>query len=74
MGTHYRIFIRARNDAGLSNPSAVLRLLAGVVPSAPLNFITVYQDEHTIQLGWTTPSEAVGDLAFKYKIEQFETN
>lgn len=72
MGTHYRIFVRARNDAGLSNPSAVLRLLAGVVPSVPLNLASVYQDERTIQLGWTAPSEAVGDLASLYKIEQFD--
>lgn len=71
LGTHYRVFVRTRNDAGLSNPSAVLRLLAGVVPSSPLNLITAYQDEHTITLSWIAPSENVGDLASKYKIEQF---
>jgi hypothetical protein len=45
MGYYYRFYVISRNDAGLSNPSEIIRLLAAGVITESLNLRITYQDE-----------------------------
>lgn len=48
MGTYYRFWVKARNDAGVSERSETITLLAATFNTEPLNLRTTYQDEQTI--------------------------
>ena len=48
IGQYYRFYVIARNDAGYSEKSSVITLVAADVNSEPLNLRTTYQDEITI--------------------------
>jgi hypothetical protein len=71
IGQYYRFYVIARNDAGLSDKSSIITLVAADVNSEPLNFRTTYQDEKTITQEWSTPTAIVGAPILGYTVEQY---
>lgn len=71
MGYYYRFYVISRNDAGLSNPSSIITLLAANVITESLNLRITYQDEQSITLAWNQPSQYVGSNVTQYIIEEY---
>jgi hypothetical protein len=69
MGQYYRFYVIARNDAGMSEKSSIITLLAADVLSEPLNLQTTFQDESTITQTWQAPIGDVGSAPQQYIIE-----
>jgi hypothetical protein len=50
---YYRFWVVARNDAGISDRSVTLTVLAAIETSEPLGLSTTYQDEYRVALEWS---------------------
>jgi titin len=56
-GETYRFVVKARNDAGLGEASAVISIQAATPPSAPDTPTVVFQNEQTIEIAWSSPDD-----------------
>ncbi len=69
-GNWYRFYVVAVNDAGLSEPSDTISLLAATVNDEPIDLRTILQTETVISLTWTPSSVDVGSAAQSYELQK----